>query len=237
MRKQNGNRKLIKFQNAVLVTLLIHFLVSCEDPDYVRFESPQPIGVNETKAFNRKTKGEYINCLNSNDQIVITEDLIVNQVAMKFKVHRNDLEFDSTANIDKNSDQEISTIFRSEGYEIEIDGDTINAKLSVIDTIFRFNENEMLKKYRGSYLLNFRRTESHWDVYRLSLKKDTLLFGQISPSDSLLRFDFVSKKVESIDSGQAENTEYTIKPTRREFRKLMKSNSFETCSCYIKMKD
>jgi len=211
-------------------------LVSCGDYEYVRFETAQPEGVKESKFFNKKVKGEYINCSNSGDKLIISDELILNSRTFKFKNHRNDLGFDSTIIIDRNIDEELSNLFISEGYEVEINGDTINASQTDIDTVFRISENQVLKKFKGSYFLNFKEDESFWNVSRLNLTKDTLLIGQISASDTLLRFDFVSKAEEFDDSDSTTITEYSINPSKKEFKKLMKPNSFEKCECYYKKK-
>jgi hypothetical protein len=220
-----------------LYILLIICLASCSgDYEYVRFETSQPDGVIESKSFNRKVKGEYINCTNPDDKLIVTNNLILNSRTLRFKTHRNDLELDSTITVNRNNNDELSELFISEGYKIQINGDTINAFLTDIDTVFRISENQVLKKFKGSYFLNFKRGEHYWDVSRLNLTKDTLLVGQISPSDTLLRFDFVSKTEEFDDSDSTTTTEYSINPSRKEFKKLMKPNSFEECECYYKKK-
>jgi hypothetical protein len=218
-----------------LYILLMIFLVSCGDYEYVRFETAQPDGVKESESFSRKTKGEYINCSNPDDKLIISDNLILNSRTFKFKSHRNDLEFDSPITVDRNIDEELKKLFIREGYEIEINGDTINASQIDIDTVFRISGNQVLKKFKGSYFLNFKEDESFWIVSRLNLKKDTLLIGQISPSDTLLRFDFVVKNEEFNESDSTTTTEYSINPSKKEFKKLMKPNSFKRSSCFYKM--
>jgi hypothetical protein len=219
-----------------LYLILSICLISCADYEYVRFETSQPDGVNESKSFNRKIKGEYINCTNSEDKLTITNNMILNSLTLNFKTHRNEIEFDSTLTINRNNDDELRELFVSEGYKVEINGDTIYAVHTEIDTVFLISQNQVLKEFKGSYFLNFKRDENYWEVNRLNLTKDTLLIGQISPSDTLLRFDFVSKTEEFNDSDSTKTTEYSINPSKKEFKKLMKSNSFEECLCYYKTK-
>jgi hypothetical protein len=119
---------------------------------------------------------------------------------------------------------------------IEINGDTINASQTYIDTIFQISENQILKKFKGSYFLNFKENENFWNVSRLDINKDILLIGQITPSDTLLRFDFVVKNEEFNKSDSTTTTEYSINPSKKEFKKLMKSNSFKESECYFKKK-
>jgi hypothetical protein len=208
-----------------LYILLMIFLMSCGDYEYVRFEKPQPDGVKRSVSFNKKVKGEYVNCSNSDDKLIISVKLILNSRTIKLKSHRNDLELDSTIFVNRNNDNELKKLF-----------DTINASQTYIDTIFQISENQILKKFKGSYFLNFKENENFWNVSRLDINKDILLIGQITPSDTLLRFDFVVKNEEFNKSDSTTTTEYSINPSKKEFKKLMKSNSFKESECYFKKK-
>lgn len=223
-------------KNALYIFLII-CLVSCVgNYEYVRFETAQPEGVKESKSFNKIVNGEYTNCSNSDDKLIISNELILNSRTFKFKSHRADLDFDSTITIDRSIDEELIKLFTNEGYKIEISGDTINASQTTVDTVFWISENQVLKKFKGSYFLNFKRDENSWDVSRLNLTKDTLLIGQISPSDTLLRFDFVEKTEDFDASDSTTTTVYSINPSKRQFKNLMKLNSFDECECYYKKK-
>jgi len=220
-----------------LYLLLIILISSCGgDYEYVRFETAQPDGVKESKSFNRKMTGEYIHCSNSDDKLIISDDLIINLRTFKLKSHKNDLEFDSSISINRNNDNELTKLFKAEGYEIEIIGDTINAYQENIDTIFMISENQILRKFKESYFLNYKLDEKFWMVSRLNLKKDTLLIGQISPSDTLLRFNFVVMNKEFNETDSTTTTEYSMSPSKKEFKKLMTPNSFDYCECYYKKK-
>jgi hypothetical protein len=220
-------------KNTIYILSLI-FLLGCGDYKYVRFETAQPNGVNESKSFNRKVIGIYINCSNPDEKLTITNNQILNSRTLKLKIHRNDLDFDSTITIDRSIDNELKTHFSRDGYNIEIKGDTINASQTRIDTVFMISENQVLKKFKGSYFLNFKQEERFWEVSLLKLIKDTLLIGQIFPSDTLLRFDFVTKTEEFNSKDSTTKTEFLINPSKREFKKLMKPNYFEKCGCYYK---
>ena len=209
-------------------------LYSCGDIEFVRFETAQPYGVKASESFNRKIKGEYINCSNPDDRLIIFNNLILNARTVKLKCHRTDLDFDSTIAVDKSTDEVLIDLFSMEGYKVNIMGDTINISQTNVDTVFWISENQVLKKFKGSYFLNFKLDENFWDVTRLNLTKDTLLIGQISPSDTLLRFDFVEKTEDFNPSDSTTTTEYFIKPSKKEFKKLMKPNSFKACACYFK---
>ncbi len=220
----------------ILYLFLTVLLFSCGDFEYVRFETAQPDGVKESGSFSRRVQGEYINCLSTDDRLKISDKVILNSRTFKFKSHRSDLEFDSTSTVNRESDIELTRLFKSEGYEIEIRGDSIYASHTDVDTIFQISENQILKKFKSSYFLNFKEHETFWIVKRLNLIKDTLLIGHITPSDTLLQFDFVVKNEDYNESDSTTITEYSINPSKREFKELMKQNSFKEGECYYKMK-
>ena len=221
------------------VFYLISFisLLSCGGIEYVRFETSQPETVHESKLFSKKVQGDYISCSDQNDKLTITNNLILNTQILNLNAHRNDIEFDSLTTINRNDDNELKMYFIKLGYEIEIKGDTIYAFYSETDTIFQVSEEQVLKKFKGSYFLNYKLEDNFWEVVRLNFTKDTLLLGQIFPNDTLLHYDFVSKTEEfaNDDSSAPKSIEYLMKPhKKKEFKELLKSNSFLDYECYYK---
>ena len=221
-----------------LCTLLMIHLLGCggKSYEYVRFETTQPEGVKESGSFNKKLKGEYISCSNPDDRIIISDKMILNFEKFNFKAHRNELEFDSTVSVNINNNDELKKFLKDEGFETEISGDTINLFHTNTDTIFLISESQVLKTFKGSYFLNFKRDENFWDVMRMDTHKDSLFMGQIVPSDTLLQFDFAMKREEFNGTDSTTTTRYSMKPSRKEFKKLMKPNYFDRVKCYCKKK-
>jgi hypothetical protein len=60
---------------------------------------------------------------------------------------------------------------------------------------------------------------------------DTLLYGEITPSDTLLKYDY-TKIDSSITKSKAKA--YILNPNKKELRKLMRSNAFKFTEKYIK---
>ena len=217
--------------------LVIFLLTACGgDYEYVRFQTAQPNDEKAQKSFNRKIKGEYLSCSNKNKKIVIEDKLILNYITFEFISHRNDLDFDSINTIDRTNNEALQKFFKEQNWNIEIEGDTVKGSVIAIDTLFQISDRQVLKKFKGSYFLNTKDDENYWKVHRLDLTKDSLFIGHITPSDSLLRYDFVVKneKLDVLDSSKT--IEYVISPSRKEFKELMKPNSFEKKECYCKKK-
>ena len=121
-----------------------------------------------------------------------------------------------------------------------IENDTIVYFEKYTDTLFSISKDNILKKSKGSYYLNFKISDIYWRVKKLNLKKDTLLIGEITTGDTLLRFDY-ARKIEEVsartDSGAiTKPREYILTPSKREFKKLVRSDAFETTEKYIKIK-
>lgn len=221
---------------AIVYILIMCFLFSCSgDQIYVRFKTAQPDGVKASKSFKRKFKGSYVNCSDPNDKLIISDHLVLGSKTLQFISHINDLELDTTFSVNRNKKQELKILFENEGYKFEIYADTINASKIELDTIFQISENQVLKNIKGSYFLNFKKGEAFWNVSKLNLKKDTLLIGEIFPSDTLLRYDFVSKYEMYNERDSTKITEYSIHSNKKDLKKLMKSNAFEECKCYYKV--
>jgi len=220
----------------LLTAVFIILISGCSESDYVRFETAQPDRVRLSQSFNKKVQGEYLNCSNLEDRLIISEKLILNSQTFKFRSHKKDLRLGSTAIIHKENNDSLRSLFINAGYQINFDGDTVSGSLTNIDTIFQISKNQLLKKFKGSYFLNYKKNEDSWKVNQLNIKKDSLFIGEISPSDTLLRFNFIEKNKEFNESDSTTRAQYRINPTRREFKKLIKTNSFEKSSCYFKVK-
>lgn len=221
-----------------LLTYLILLIVAAGcggDYRYVKFETSQPEDVNAKKSFKKNIQATYINCNDTNDQLVISDKLILNIISFKFKMHRNEIELDSSISIDLNNDDQLIKVLKEEvGWTSTIIGDTVTSFFQSSDTLFRLSNEHILKRLKGSYFLNYKLAESNWRVKRMDLKKDTLLIGEITPSDTLLQFDFISKTEELNEADSTKKVEYIAKPSKREFKKLLKPNSFEKTKCYYK---
>ncbi len=223
-------------KNLIYILLSSILLISCGDSVIVRFKTPQPVGVKPADTFNRKVRGTYIHCSDKGDKLMISHTSILNQRVFEFRTHRNDLEIDSTVSVNRYNNQDLEGYFNNNGFSIEFHGDTLKAFASYVDTIFQVSEEQVLKKFKGSYFLNTKVGESKWEVNRLDINKKQLVIGEITPSDTLLRFDFVEKNEEKNELNKIKKTEYSITPTKKEFKRLIKSNTFNQSKCYRKKK-
>jgi hypothetical protein len=217
------------------VFIVASAVVGCgDDYRYVKFETSQPENVTPKKAFKKNVQATYTNCYNTNEQLVITDKLIFNTQIIKIKTHRNDFEFDSTVVIDVQNNTQLIEMLEQNGWSVTVTGDTVLSSIQVNDTVFKISQSNVLKRLKGSYFLNYKKAESNWDVKRMDFKKDTLFVGEITPSDTLLQYDFISKIEELDETDSTKTIEYIANPSKREFKKLLKPNSFRKTKCYYK---
>ncbi len=223
--------------NRLTQIVILLLLLGCdENPDSVRFNMSQPVGAKSQKAFIQKLQGAYVSCNDSDDWITISENLILNTKRFEFRLHRNNLEFDSKTVIDRKNNTELIEFLKNEGYSATIFEDTILAVYLEVDTIFSISENQVLKKRRRDYFLSYKKDESSWEVSKLSFKHDSLFIGRITPSDTLLQFDFTVKNIQVGDTDSTSSVEYLLNPSRKGFKKLLKKNAFIETACYCRRK-
>ncbi len=215
----------------ILLSIIVLFLYSCSPSDRVKFEESQPAAVKESKGFRALRRGRYTNVKQPKKSIEIQKKLITTSRLYQFASHRDNIEASKITEVDLKSDSAIIAYLSNFGGDVKIIGDTIYYSQTVIDTFFMINENNILKHYKRSYYLNFQDNDGFWEVYRVKFHGDTLLFGEITPNDTLLSYDYA--RVDSV-KGYPGVKNYVLQPDKKELRKLMRSDAFKVTEKYIK---
>ena len=215
----------------ILLSTIVLLLFSCKPEDRVKFEEPQPAAVKESKGFRALRRGRYTNVKQPKKSIQIQKMLITTSQLYDFSIHRDNIEASKITEVDLKSDSAIIAYLNKLGGNAKIIGDTVYYSQTVTDTFFMISENSILKHYKRSYYLNFQDDDGFWEVYRVKFYGDTLLFGEITPNDTLLTYDYA--RVDSIKK-HPEVKEYVLHPDKKELRKLMHSDAFKVTEKYIK---
>jgi len=221
-------KKIFYFLSALI------FLSACTQEDHVQFSQPQPTSVKPSKQFKSSRRGDYQSVGKKNETLTIDKNLIFKTSSYKFKVDRKTVVINDRANIDRDNDSSLLAYFRQLGGEASIQGDSITYTTDMIDTIFQINETEVLKYYHRNYYLNFLNNDSLWSVRKLRFVGDTLMIGKITPSDTLLRYNYT--EVDTSSAADMPNT-YVLDPSKNESKKLMRSSVFEITEKYIKIEN
>ena len=217
----------------LLPALVLALAAACtEKPDdTVAFVESQPVGIKNEPSFNKHYQGIYINPEDSS-RLQISSYTIVRSksAACIFSIE----DIDSTINR-----SDIHAIERSlADYQLKItklERDSVHGIISFTDTIFSISEKNLCRFYKDCYFLNSLEDDGTWQVKRLDLTRDKLSIGMIIPTDSLFnQYPVADKQIITIDSLQ---TIYTMKPSQKEFNKLLKQNFFNDWQVWIRQKN
>ena len=202
-----------------LLLLVLPIIFSCkkteEAPPFgfnFYFESPQPINDSEINKFPSKFRGLYV----SKDSVFlrIKENIILNEYYYKFRIHSKALDSLKNSFVLSNGkliDKETKSV-----YEVLKKGDSIELSQKKIDTLYILSNSLKAKRINGQLVLSTK-DSIFWNVQLLSIEKEVFKIREIYSEEDLKRIDSITKiKSKAIDSSS-----FVIKPTRKEFKKIL----------------
>lgn len=205
--------------------LLLLINISCGPT--ATFENPQPEDVEAETTINKKLFGSYQSKDSSYTMVINTNmitiqrdsytDIPLTALASSFSLIGDTLinNTDNTKKIVQRTD--IAVI----QHEV------------LTDTIFKFSEGYVLKKYLGHYFINTLDEETKkWDVSKLSLEKDQLTLSSIFGKVDIHLLNEITDTPE--DTSQS-TINYDI--SRKQFKKFLKSDGFRHIDTFIRVKN
>jgi hypothetical protein len=210
------------------------FLVSCKKvrirpcPDcfIFYFENPQPESDTELDHFPVRYRGLYTN--KDSSFLRIKEDRMIFKYFSTYKIHKT--EFDSIKQEFMIVGNEATNKTTHEKSFMYVKGDSIEFKEVVLDTFFRFSYYNKLKRIDGKLILS-KKDSIFWTSEIMSLDNKTLKIKEIYLPDDLKKLDSITAiKGEKLDS-----MSYLVKPTRTEFKKILKIKNLGVNQEYIKI--
>lgn len=218
----------------ILILVLIIVLTSCRKADAPAcedclafyFENPQPNNDSELTGFPAKFKGLYMN--SDSIFIRIEEDRILREYFYTDIIHKKVLD---SLKEDYNiiNGKLVIKEFKAE-YNLKPKGDSILLTRKMIDTLFRFSLNQKAKRINGQLVLS-RRDSIFWNVQFLLIEKNTIKFKKIYEKEDLKKLDSIT----AIKGKMLDSISYLIKPTRREFKDILKIKKLGTDQEYDKV--
>ena len=218
----------------ILILVLLIVLTSCKKADAPAcddclafyFENPQPDNDSELTAFPSKFRGLYMN--DDSTFIRIEEDRILREYFYTNIIHKKALD---SLKDDYNiiNGKLVIKDFKAE-YNLKPKGDSILLMRKMIDTLFRFSLNQKAKRIDGQLILS-RKDSIFWNVQFLSIEKHAIKFKNFYEKEDLKKLDSVTQ----IKSKMLDSTSYLIKPTRREFKNILKIKHLGTDTEYKKV--
>lgn len=205
----------------ILIFSIITLIISCKKADAEAeyegfafyFENPQPINDSELNSFPSKFKGLYIN--KDSTFLRIDDERISREYYFKFRIHRQKL--DSLKSEYNLVDGKLITKDNKEEFDVFKRGDSIELVTKRIDTLYRLSYNQKAKRINGQLVLSTR-DSIFWKIKMMSLENNVLKIKNIYSPEDLKKLDSVTLiKAKMLDS-----LSYLIKPTRKEFKNILK---------------
>ena len=151
-----------------------------------------------------------------------------NEYYNKFKINKTKL--DSLKSEFEITDKKFINKDLDKAFDYRILKDSIELSEKIIDTIFVISDNQKAKRTDGQLILSFK-DSIFWNIKMISIQKNNLKIKQLSNFSDLKKLDSITKiKSKSIDS-----TSILIKPSRREFKKIINLKNLGTEMIYKKL--
>jgi hypothetical protein len=190
----------------------------------VRFEEPQPAGVSDENEIPDRLRGKYTSEEDSS-LLIITSRVIVrtNDHQQVYSVK----ELDSlTEKLPTNDTVFIDGQVRYEVKRLKEGKYSVHSQFS--DTLLNLSSRQVLRKYKGYYFLSREEGDGSWMVKRITHNRKGLVIGSIRSKEEMLN-------LRQITAGVDDST-FVFKPSRKEFRKFLKKNSFMNEEKFLKVK-
>lgn len=219
----------------IFVMLIIVVSTSCKKADAAAepydsvafyFENPQPINDAELNGFPSKFKGLYKT--SDSSFLRIEDDRILREYFFKFRVHRK--EMDSLKSEYKLVDGKLITKDTKDKFDIRVVGDSIELSQKNTQALFRLSYNEKIKRIDGKLVLSTR-DSVFWETEIVSLENNILRFKSIYQPEDLHKLDSVT----AIKGKMMDSLSYLIKPTRKEFKSILKIKNLGVDREYTKV--
>ncbi len=211
--------------------LVASVLSACETESKVEFREPQPSGKKDEQQFAARFRGEYANP-EERTGLLITDKAVIRITRATIAVAK--------AEIDSMPDYRLK---RGKLYGPELGkpmpfvrrGDSLLVDFAAEDTLFVIAPGQVLKYYKGSYLLNHQRENGTWHAVRLGFNgKNQLEIGQITDSLAIQTLKEVTP-VEDIKEDE-QVVGYRTSPTKKEFKALLQKDGFKAEETFIRIK-
>jgi hypothetical protein len=169
----------MKKNNVTLIVLLPILLFACGgmEVDVITFTEPQPGGKNSLTNFPKNLHGEYLS-ENSKSTLYLSSKFIRRIDDLSYKMHISEL--DSNYRLVGDT---ILAVQEGEKWPIIREGDSLKIEDFKIDTLFRFNDQNILKKHKDTYFLNKSWEENGWGVLKIEVTKGTLTLSSLTEEE------------------------------------------------------
>jgi hypothetical protein len=212
-------------KNKIAFLVLIATLFSCKNDQltdsYIYFNEPQPTDVESVTKFPNKYIGafnrDYSHQLKVESKYVIKIEIESFDATKKQMDSLPELEFKNNIVYDKATQK---------AYKTFVKNDTIQWETERLDTIFSFAENEVAKIYKSSLILN-KEVNGNYLVNIIKFDFSSNKYLQFGTRKDFIK---IKEQLKIPFEANVENNDTTfviLKPSRADFRKLLRLDGFE----------
>lgn len=205
-------------------TILLFIIILSSCGDLVRFETPQPEGQKDEKSIPKRLTGVYFN-VNDSTKLTITTKEIIETLETDFAGLLTELDSIERATI--KTDTAYSESSENMKLDMVVKGDSIFQHLDYRDTIFSFEKNDILRKFKGYYFLNRQRSPNSWSVTKLTKTKKGIILGTVSDKADI-------ENLRELTDTKAD-TVYNFRPTKKQLRQFLNDKGFKNEETFIKI--
>ncbi len=208
-----------------LLLLVSVLFLSCKEhvlsDSFIYFNEAQPTNVDAITSIPQKYRGTY-SMNDSREMNIQSKTIVVTQIDT-IKATRSEL--DSIPGIQFKNNQVYDTD-RKIYYATLVKNDSITWKMTSSDTIFSFAENEVAKIYKSSLILN-KQINGNEQVNVLKFNGNGLTEIQLGTKNDANVIQNRLHISREIIIQNSDTTRIILKPTRADFRKLLRLEDFE----------
>lgn len=203
-----------------LIALITSILFACQPP--VAFDKPQPADVDKISGFPKRIQGKYLSN-QDNSVLQVSSDALIRIYDYEQKIYISQL--DSNFQLIGDSLFDLRT---NKGEIVRIEGDSLVQQMHETDTLFRIDELNVLKKFKGYYFANIYIVPQSWQVKKLEFSRKSLIISDISVKEDLAQLKEITETTQ-------DTVPYVFSPTRREFKTFVRNDGFRDSEEFTKI--
>ncbi len=202
----------------VIILIVLAFFIGCGP--YIWFKVPQPEGRENLSEFPDELTGKYSSVYDTST-IRIESDKIIREYRENLLMTKVEFREETEDSI-----SEDTSFTFADNWDITVNsfGDSVKVFSRRDEELFKISDQQILREYKGYYFLNYKDSNDYWEVKILKLEGDTLEFDHILTEEDLKNIENITS-IETYTDSTEETTEYYLKPTKRELKKILKKRS------------
>ncbi|WP_320053368.1 hypothetical protein [uncultured Acetobacteroides sp.] len=218
-------------KNILAVFGLLLLAASCGNKETIYFDKPQPENVSDLDGIPSSYIGRYI----GKDSSVLSIDkrLIVKQSVKVWAISKNEIDTSEVVFLNGNV---VLDKKRNEKYRTRVTKDSIYLYENVRDTLFSLDDGSVIRKYKRVLVLNEKHSDDLWNVKLLKLRGGVLRVMDIESKKIFNRLAAELDNEVVRDSAQKDTLKMILKPTKKQFKKILKLEDSLTKSEYRKVR-